>query len=579
MARHREQARQVHADAVSRMTIDGAAANAVTGYTRPDFAGMVESGKKEIIGMAARKGLVGPTSKDEAGNLLPGAVDPTVVHEVRTFESGIHKAVIHRMVSEGKVSEAEAWKERYGGKLYGNDTTIVGDWLRTKTDAVKAQAEVDRITRPQASTPAGGAPTIADAIRQQEYRGTGQSPTSVDGAVGNWQIIPATFSRYAKPGEDINNPEHNEAVGRRIVSDLERKYAGDAARVAVGYFSGEGNVAPAGSPTPWKTDKKDGNGMSVSSYVAQVTGRLAQPVNPDMVRPAPLDTYQSQIDRTLPQAQQDDAKRRLTEWHSTQERSWADRVNAVKQQAIGFVEKGGNIDNMDPALVSKARDAGIWNDVVAHHKQRVEQSYPPRNGQAFTVMLGQSYTNQNDFIRAIDPAVRPVDIHPDDWRTLTARYGDIVKGDLKGASITSAMAIAKNRIDPITRTMGKTDKEAFEAEFQGALAVELERVMKGPDGKPMSPPTSTELDAMIGRMLLKGAVKGTGVEIGPLRIGEKDAYQFQAKRDQKDFIVQHADIPETYRKKAEAQFKAAGQPYDYKLVEEEYTAYRLKGGI
>lgn len=118
------------------------------------------------------------------------------------------------------------------------------------------------------------APNVSDAILSQESGGKANPPTSTDGAVGPAQIMPDTFARYAKPGEDINNPDDNKAVGQRIIADLQQKYPNDPARVAVAYFSGEGNVAPKDSPTPYLRDTQDGNGKSVSSYVADVTGRL-----------------------------------------------------------------------------------------------------------------------------------------------------------------------------------------------------------------------------------------------------------------------------------------------------------------
>ena len=129
-------------------------------------------------------------------------------------------------------------------------------------------------------TGSGGTPATAttnqidQAIHGQESRGAANSPTSIDGAVGGYQILPATFQQYAKPGERIDNPTDNAAVGKRIVADLAQKYGGDPARVAVAYFSGPGNVAPAGSATPWLEDRKDGNGTSTSAYVAGVLRRL-----------------------------------------------------------------------------------------------------------------------------------------------------------------------------------------------------------------------------------------------------------------------------------------------------------------
>lgn len=115
--------------------------------------------------------------------------------------------------------------------------------------------------------PPGNAANIQDAILQQESGGK-NIPNPM-------QIQPATWSQYAHPGEDINNPDDNKAVGQRIISDLQTKYPDDPARVAVGYFSGPGNVSAPGSVTPWVNNAKDSNGKTVSSYVSDITQRLA----------------------------------------------------------------------------------------------------------------------------------------------------------------------------------------------------------------------------------------------------------------------------------------------------------------
>ncbi len=125
---------------------------------------------------------------------------------------------------------------------------------------------------------AAGGPATVDQLNSmlwgQESGGAANSRTSIDGARGGHQIMPGTFAQYALPGESIDNPDHNAAVGKRIVTDLSNRFGGDPARVAVGYFSGPDNVAPPGSPTPWKVDAKDGNGKSTSSYVSDALARL-----------------------------------------------------------------------------------------------------------------------------------------------------------------------------------------------------------------------------------------------------------------------------------------------------------------
>lgn len=119
----------------------------------------------------------------------------------------------------------------------------------------------------------GGAAGVAEAIHAQESGGAANARTSVTGATGGWQIQPTTFSQYAQAGERIDNPQDNEAVGRRIIADYQARWPNDPARVAVAYFSGPGNVAPVGSPTPYLRDSADPTGKTTSSYVADVVRR------------------------------------------------------------------------------------------------------------------------------------------------------------------------------------------------------------------------------------------------------------------------------------------------------------------
>lgn len=131
---------------------------------------------------------------------------------------------------------------------------------------------------------------VSSAILGQESGNNPDSATSVNGAVGQAQITPATFAQYAKPGEKIDNANDNLAVHQRIIDDLSKKANGDPARIAVGYFSGPGNIAPPDSATPWKIDHKDGNGKTVSSYVGDVTKRLQTADSGDIKTDAQVDS-------------------------------------------------------------------------------------------------------------------------------------------------------------------------------------------------------------------------------------------------------------------------------------------------
>lgn len=148
--------------------------------------------------------------------------------------------------------------------------------IGASTPTAPTGAPAGQITPP---TPTG---SIAQAIHGQETGGKANSATSVDGAVGGWQITPATFHAFAKPGENINNPTDNEAVGERIIAKYAKDYGNNPGKIATAYFSGPGNVNnDPNATTPYVHDYKDGNGYKTSSYVQSVMHRLgfAQKVN------------------------------------------------------------------------------------------------------------------------------------------------------------------------------------------------------------------------------------------------------------------------------------------------------------
>ena len=223
---------------------------------------------------------------------------------------------------------------------------------------------------------AGQPPTssIADAIKTQESGGR-DIPNAM-------QIQPGTWAQYAKPGEDINNKADNDNVGNRIIDDLTKKFGNDPARIAVGYFSGPGNVAPAGSPTPWVNDLKDANGKSVSSYVSDVTGRVAQgsqiQTRADFYRTnyaSIIDQARQQADKDHPDdplyAQQATARveQRLNDVIRQQDLSHKADSDMVYQAFNGDLTKGQRPTTIDQltAINPGVRDA--WNRMQADNPQ------------------------------------------------------------------------------------------------------------------------------------------------------------------------------------------------------------------
>ena len=187
--------------------------------------------------------------------------------KLQQYASDFHSAAIERALEADPI---------YAKKLFDDNKTLLLPDKLTRVEAEVQQKtkllEVDRVVAAarsmvpaQTGAVTGAAPDLATAIHQQES----------GGRPGDYQIQPGTWEQYAKPGESIGNPADQKAVYGRILADLNARAGGDPARVAVGYFSGPGNIAPPGSPTPWKEDRADRNGKTVSSYVADIQKRLS----------------------------------------------------------------------------------------------------------------------------------------------------------------------------------------------------------------------------------------------------------------------------------------------------------------
>lgn len=190
---------------------------------------------------------------------------------------------------------------------------------------------------------------VIGALYGQESGSGATQRTSIDGARGGMQVMPATFQRYAKPGERIDNPEDNMRVGIRIVKDLATKFGDDPAKIATGYFSGEGNVN-AGQGSAWREDRADGNGKRVSSYVADVLKRVGAVVPsaeaatlPDLGKaPKWADVEAKPEFKALPADKQAEAKAAYFDYwiapHAGQREAEL-RQKFLAKQEPGFVDK------------------------------------------------------------------------------------------------------------------------------------------------------------------------------------------------------------------------------------------------
>ncbi len=196
---------------------------------------------------------------------LHGWDKDTTTAEQAAYRGKTYTALIQSMLGQNNVEQAQQTFDRVKDRLDAGSAAHIQQLLLPHIRKQQTQMDYAAV--------GGGVSNITEAIRAQESGGR-PGQVSVQGARGTMQVTAGTFAQNAQPGESFDNPADVDAVGARLVAKYEQQYAGDPERVAVAYFSGPGNVSEPGSPNPWKEDRKDGNGKSVSSYVKEVTARL-----------------------------------------------------------------------------------------------------------------------------------------------------------------------------------------------------------------------------------------------------------------------------------------------------------------
>lgn len=67
-------------------------------------------------------------------------------------------------------------------------------------------------------------------------------PNNPDAPVGPAQIKMETFREFARPGEDINNPQQNLDVGYRALAEYYKRYGGDMDKALIAYNAGPDKV-------------------------------------------------------------------------------------------------------------------------------------------------------------------------------------------------------------------------------------------------------------------------------------------------------------------------------------------------
>ncbi len=204
--------------------------------------------------------------------------DPTLyANAIATADRLIAKNVVDaRAVTDPKAALEYADANR---EALGHEYVPLANGLRTR---LKQQDEFDitnqvftEVGHEFANPEGSGNRPRASGIREAIYDQEGGPPTNPT------QIQKSTWDQWQQQGlvhegDRFGDPASMQAVSDRAIAKYEQDYK-DPERVAVAWFSGPGNVAPAGAAQPFVADLQDRNKKSVSSYVADIRDKIGAP--------------------------------------------------------------------------------------------------------------------------------------------------------------------------------------------------------------------------------------------------------------------------------------------------------------
>jgi hypothetical protein len=257
-------------------------------------------------------------------------------------------------------------------------------------------------------------PTVLDTLHNafmQQESGSGPGGTAGQG-INPGQVQPNTFRLFAQPNERYGDPNAMRAVAYRALDKYAQQYQGDTSRVAVAYFSGPGNVAPLGSPTPWLRDVSDANGKSVSSYVQDIDNRMGQ-LSPTGFK---ANAYQRILDATRdnPQLRQDALTEFNQRFQASQIAALSDEKaskDARDQAANSIVQRILKGDPNDKTILSdiQSNPSLDWEtrtrlaDIAESHLKNDVYAASKTYGPGFWDAYRQVTAPQGDPTRITDP--------------------------------------------------------------------------------------------------------------------------------------------------------------------------------
>lgn len=513
--------------------------------------------------------------------------DPEITNrKLREYETKAYKGVIERMVVDDPI-RAEKFYQDNKHRIDGQQQIGLERMLKEATGRRRAEDDVNSVMARPGEV---NASTLHSAIVSHESGGRqvdekGKTLTSSKGALGAGQIMPDTFKRFAKPGERIDNKEDNLAVSKRMIDQYMRDYNGDWQRVAVAYFSGEGNVAPMASAKPYKVNSSDGHN-TVEQYVANVGKNLG--VAPAAAEPKPAKTHTdpkeaaremeanfAKYAEDMRRLYGDDPERLdkglavLRHKKSILEEGFAAQQKVNSEKALQFAMTPGASGAKPTSIYAIPPD--LWTSLSADQQRSISivldnnlknQDRQP-NPKLYAELARQAVEDPEAFKKR--DLVELAGQLPDaDWKrfqNLQMEFGRRENSEEeKRASFAKALRVSDASLRSAAIYLGFSDSKGrvtkakefndFKDQYQTALIKEMERYQ----AENKKRPSDEELIKMADRLLIQGRIRDTGMF-------SDDKTVFFRRREESggaDFYVPYDTIPKADRDAIERQMEARG---------------------
>lgn len=341
------------------------------------------------------------------------ASDPAMLKQAIT--EGTQAAWLTRIQAVGTKDPAAALAMAdQNSALLGDKYAQVYDALRGRADqqtgttagdaALAGTAGSSSVAPTPAVAPGSITPDKLPSIFDAQETGN-RNITSDQGAQGPGGIMPATFQLWSKGGESSSNPQDYAAVQQRMLNSYYQQYGGDLSRVAVAYFSGPGNVAPAGSATPYINDTSDKNGKTVSSYVSDINTRAAGGTPAPSQKSAAYSQIENNpnLNDVQKQIAIDHINQTLTAQQIAQQSTAAERSAANDKASSGYMTDILNSE-LNGGIVPPDMTTKIANDpaLAADSKKALFDLALSASGQNKTIGYGAGYSSAYKMILAPD---------------------------------------------------------------------------------------------------------------------------------------------------------------------------------